>query len=112
MGDPLSPATKAATIEELNIHLSYIRDKMNENANNRTLDMVEIKTRLDNITNNQVSRSELSEVQKIQADHETRTRILESSAQDNATVKRVVYACVAMILTAVVSAIIYLVVKH
>ncbi len=112
MPDATSPITKAGTIEELNIHLSYIRDQIKTNADNRIVDMAEIKNRLDTITNNQVSRSELIEVQKIQTDHETRVRVIEASAQDNYTVRRLVYGCVAFILTAVVSAIIYLVVKR
>jgi hypothetical protein len=39
MNDLQSPA-KATTMEEMNIHLSYIRDKMNDNAASRLADML------------------------------------------------------------------------
>ena len=53
-----------------------------------------------------------AEVARIQADHETRTRVLEDNMSDLNVIKRLVYGCVGTILILVLTAIVYLVVQR
>jgi len=49
---------------------------------------------------------------KIHNDHETRIRTMEKESEDHILVKKVVYGAVGLILVAVLSAIVYLVIKQ
>lgn len=49
---------------------------------------------------------------RIHNDHETRLRTLEKESEDHMLVKKVVYGAVGLILVAVLSAIVYLVIKQ
>jgi hypothetical protein len=68
-------------------------------------------TVLKNLSNVYVTRTDWVEHLKWNDDHETRIRNLEKETDDYPTVKRVVYSAVGFILLAVLSAIVYLVIK-
>ena len=59
-----------------------------------------------------VNQTQHLDVVKNVADHETRIRKMEDVVSDVATIKRLVYGCVGLILTTVIVAIIYLVIKQ
>lgn len=67
---------EANTLKELNIHLGYIREKMNSNNNERKADMLEIKTRLTEVATNQVSVVDFENVKKDVGDHKAVLAIL------------------------------------
>ena len=59
-----------------------------------------------------VTQSQHTELMKVSNDHETRIRTMEDVVADVKTIKKLVYGCAALILTTVVVAIIYLVIKQ
>lgn len=56
--------SEAATLRELNIHMGFMREKMNTNNEERKADMTEIKGRLKELADNQVTRMEFEELKK------------------------------------------------
>lgn len=56
--------SEAATLRELNIHMGFMREKMNTNNEERKVDMAEIKLRLKELADNQVSRQEFEDLKK------------------------------------------------
>ncbi len=87
-------------IEGIAIHLSYVRR-----------DMDTMIKKLDGLGSSFVTASDFAEHLKADEDHEKRIRALEEATSENPLVKRIVYGAVAIILTTVLGAIIYLVIK-
>lgn len=58
------PVSEATTLRELNIHMAFMREKMNSNNEERKVDMTEIKTRLKDLADHQVTRVEFDELKK------------------------------------------------
>lgn len=56
--------SEAATLKELNIHVAYIREKMNTNNSERKSDMLEIKTRLKELVDSSPSRIEFDDLRR------------------------------------------------
>ncbi len=54
--------SEATTLRELNIHIGFMREKMNTNNEERKVDMAEIKGRLKDLADNQVTRQEFEEL--------------------------------------------------
>lgn len=88
-------------IGELTTHFSYLRR-----------DVDEIKNAVKDLKNGYVTRLDFDEHLKADDDHEKRIRTIESLVQDVATVKKIVYSCVALILAAFVGAVIYIVIPN
>jgi len=96
----VSNATNAAN-DNTALNIQYIQK-----------DIREIQLSLKEVSEKAITRSEHKEVVDDVADHEIRIRKMEDVVSDVATIKRLVYGCVALILTAVIVAIIYLVINH
>lgn len=93
------PVTSPGNIGELATHFSYLRR-----------DVDEIKTGFKDLKNGYVTRIDFEEHLKTDEDHENRLRMLETSLNDISTVKKLVYGCVGLMLTLLISAIVYLVI--
>lgn len=109
---PVDPQGLDGTV---GVHMGYMRRDIDEIK--EILKDTNIK--IENIGSSFVSHAEFAEHLKADADHETRIRTIEANSDDFAIIKdniallkRIVYGAIALILTAVLSAIIYLVIKN
>jgi hypothetical protein len=75
-------------------------------------DILEIKTLIKDMGVNFVPQEEHTELLKVVQDHEARIRSLEEDREPNKLTRKLVYGAAAFILVAVLSAIVYLVVKR
>ena len=89
------------TVEEIGVHMFYIRNAVQK-----------VDKKIEDLAKGLVTRDEMTEHLKADADHEARIRVLESQNDSNAIVKKVVFGMVSFILVAVLSAVIYLVIKR
>lgn len=64
------PISEATTLRELNIHMGFIREKMNSNNEERKVDMAEIKGRLKDLAEHQVTRLEFDDLKKDVISHQ------------------------------------------
>ena len=97
-----------STMEGIAIHLGYMNDHLNS-----------LDKKMDAVAGNTVNRDEWMNHLKRDEDHEARIRFLESKIEEQKSqiesyeiVRKLVYGCVALILSAVIGAIVYLVVKR
>ena len=100
MEDSLDKTAIPTNMEGIAIHLSYINKALNDL--NKKMDAVQAST---------VTREEWIMHLKKDEDHEQRIRELEKVVESVPLVHKLVYGCVSLILTAVVVAIIYLVIR-
>lgn len=128
------PAPVKSTESATALHLSYIRRDVDQQRidNNRAFEKLdrsisEINSKLDTMQLGFVTRSEFADHIKIDDDHENRIRVIEKAAEEAlqrtsifptlvtkeefAPVKKVVYGEVAIILTLVITAVVYLVIN-
>ncbi len=63
--------SEATTLRELNIHMGFMREKMNTNNEERKVDMAEIKGRLKELVEQTPNRSEFEELKKEVVEHKT-----------------------------------------
>ncbi len=118
MDDPTKLPPPVIPTGDVSTHLSYMRRDMDETKINAAksfdkLDrsIADINSKLDRLTDGYVTRIDFDEHLKADADHEARIRILETASSDLATIKRLVYGCVGLLLTLLISAVVYLVIK-
>lgn len=74
-------------------------------------DIKEIKETLKEIPNKMVSSADYAEHLKVDEDHERRLRLLEGQTDSNSLVRKLVFGCISIILTTIVIAITYLIIK-
>ncbi len=110
-----------SNIGEMATHISYMRRDIDEMKGIQR----DMNTKLDQLGTQYVERTEFLEHLKADADHEARIRAMENNKtiaeiQEQTAVmrdqiellKKIVYGCISIILVAVISALIYLVIKH
>lgn len=118
-------ATSAALMVKMDAAIEASRVLATSNANTAgtvslmSADIARIKEDLKEVREYQKSSAkefvgfdDFTEHLKADADHEARLRMIEAKIEDFPLVKKLVYGCVGLILTAVVLAIIYLVIKR
>lgn len=103
---------------DVGVHLSYIRRDIDQNKQDQIRGFEEIKKsiidvtrKIDDLAVGFVTSTVFAKHLETTEDHETRIRSLEEAFSDVRTIKKIVYGAVTLILTIVLSAIVYFVIE-
>ncbi len=108
--DP-QPAPTITDIATMAVHLSYLRKDMTELKAETTKNFDEIKKTLSDASKQYVSIESFVEHIKIDEQHENRISQLERNTSDIGLMRQILYGACAFILTTVLGAIVYLVIR-
>lgn len=105
------PVPTSSSLEGMSKDVAYLRRDVDEMKINHEKYHREVMEEIGKQSQSFATRSDVIEVVKVTDDHEKRIRSMEDTAQDALLVKRLVFGCVTIILIAVITALVYLVVK-